>query len=144
MAMTPARTRANGFGTPSLPQLLLTALLRMLAELVLHVASTLQMCFRRPVVIGTRPMPDALPGEKSDSQQQELDTVAASDNCSITLFLRDREATVSKDGGVLTIQATPTGSFSGLSRESRLARHRDHLLIVPRPTLRVERGDNSL
>ena len=45
--MIPAQTRANGLGNPSLPQLWLTAMLRMLVELVRNVASTFQMTRRR-------------------------------------------------------------------------------------------------
>jgi len=43
LPMTPAQTRANGLGNPSLPQLWLTAMLRMLVELVRNVVSTFQM-----------------------------------------------------------------------------------------------------
>jgi len=69
--MTPVQTRANGLVIPPLPQLWLTAALHMLAELVLNVVSTLRMCFRRDPVIGTQAMPAPLPGEKTDTQQQE-------------------------------------------------------------------------
>jgi hypothetical protein len=78
--MTPTRTVANEVGSPSPVQLLLAALLCLFVELVLNVASTLRMSFRRPVAIGTRPTPDALPREKTDSQQQGSNTVAASDH----------------------------------------------------------------
>ncbi len=43
LGMTPAQTRANGLGNPSLPQLWLTAMLRMLVVLVRNVVSTFQM-----------------------------------------------------------------------------------------------------
>jgi len=69
--MTPVQTRANGLVIPPLPQLWLTAVLRLAAELVLHVASILRMCFRRDPVIGTQAMPAILPEEKTDTQQQE-------------------------------------------------------------------------
>ena len=62
--------------TPSLPQLLLTAMLRVLAMLVSNVASTLQMPRRRRPVNATREMPADLPGETSDTQQQETESAA--------------------------------------------------------------------
>jgi len=85
--MTPVQTRANGLVIPPLPQPLLTAALRMLAELALHVASTLWMCFRRRSVNATRPTPATLPEEKTDTQQQEANTVAASDSYPIALMV---------------------------------------------------------
>jgi len=69
--MTRHKHAHTGLVTPSLPQLLLTATLRLFAMLVSSVASTLQMWFRRPAVNATRPMPDALPEETSDTPQQE-------------------------------------------------------------------------
>ena len=70
--MTLVQTHASGFGTPSLPQLLLTAMLRVLAELVLNVCSTLQMIRRRFLVIGTRKTPPVLPRETSDTSKEQL------------------------------------------------------------------------
>ncbi len=68
--MTPTRTLANEVGSPSLPQLLLGAMLRLFAELVLNVASTLRMRLRRPAVNATRQMPQPLPEAKTDTQQE--------------------------------------------------------------------------
>jgi hypothetical protein len=77
--MTRHKHAQTGLVTPQLPQHWLTAALRMLAMLVLNVASTLQMIRRRETVIGTQPMPTDLPQAKTDTQQQETQTVAASD-----------------------------------------------------------------
>jgi hypothetical protein len=68
--MTRHKTAQTGLGTPQLPQLLLTAVLRAFAMLVLHVASTLQMIRRRPAVIGTQPTPTDLPQAKTDTHQE--------------------------------------------------------------------------
>jgi len=79
LPMTRHKHAQTGLVIPQLPQLLLTAVLRAFAMLVSSVASTLQMRARRLPVIGTRTMPDALPRVTSDTQQQETQTVAASD-----------------------------------------------------------------
>ena len=66
--MTPAQTRPYGVVTPSLPQLLLTAMLRVLVELVLNVASTLRMRpSRLPAECHTDVPPAALPEETNDT-----------------------------------------------------------------------------
>ena len=108
--MTLVQTRANGFGTPSLPQLLLTAMLRMLAELVQSVCSTLQMIRRRSPVIGTRETPPSLPRGTSDTNQE---TFTAQHRSPLALMLR-RPKAVSKHEGVLTIvsQTSPSPSVS--------------------------------
>ena len=77
--MTRHKHAHTGLVTPQLPQLLLTAVLRAFAMLVLNVASTLQMICRRGPVIGTQAMPSALPQAKTDIQSKETQTVAASD-----------------------------------------------------------------
>ena len=69
--MTRHKHAQTGLGIPQLPQLLLTAVLRAFAMLVLHVASTLQMKDRREAVNATQPMPTDLPRAKTDTQQQE-------------------------------------------------------------------------
>ncbi len=77
--MTRHKHAQTGLVTPQLPQLLLTAVLRAFAMLVLHVASTLQMIRRREPVNATQPMPTDLPQAKTDTQPKETHPVAASD-----------------------------------------------------------------
>ncbi len=101
LRMTPAQTRASGLGNPSLPQLWLTAMLRMLVELVRNVASTLQMTRRRLAAeCHSDVTPTDLPRETSDTFQETHP--AAQHRSLIALILRDREAIISKDEGVLT------------------------------------------
>jgi len=69
--MTRHKHAQTGLVTPQLPQHWLTAALRMLAMLVLHVASTLQMICRRRPVIGTQAMPTDPPKAKTDTQSKE-------------------------------------------------------------------------
>ena len=74
--MTPVQTRGHGLGTPSLPQLLLTAVLRVLVELVLNVASTLRMRpSRLPAECHTDVPPAALPEETNDTCNKEREAV---------------------------------------------------------------------
>jgi hypothetical protein len=124
--MTRHKHTHTGLVTPQLPQLWLTAVLRLLAMLVSNVASSLQMIRRHARVNATRAMPTGLPRDTSDIHQ-ETQSVAASDQaCPIALILRSAaQLRVSKDEGVLTTRATPLKSFSALCRESRLAQHRD-------------------
>ena len=70
--MTRHKHTHTGLVTPQLPQLWLTAVLRMFAMLVQSVRSTLQMIRRRPPVIGTRETPAVLPRETSDTIQETL------------------------------------------------------------------------
>ena len=77
--MTRHKHAQTGLGIPQLPQLFLTAVLRVFAMLVSHVASTLQMIRRHARVNATRAMPTVLPRAKTDTQQQEPQSVAASD-----------------------------------------------------------------
>ena len=77
--MTRHKHAHTGLVTPSPLDRWIDATLRAFAMLVHYVASTLQMRARRLPVIGTRTMPDALPRVTSDTQQQEPQTVAASD-----------------------------------------------------------------
>ena len=78
--MTRHKHTHTGLVTPQLPQLLLTAVLRAFAMLVLNVASTLQMICRRGPVIGTQAMPSALPQAKTDTQSQETTPAAQHDS----------------------------------------------------------------
>jgi hypothetical protein len=68
--MTPVQTRANGLVIPPLPQLWLTAVLRLLVELVLRVVSKLRMNRRRPAECHSDATPTALPVMKNDTQQE--------------------------------------------------------------------------
>jgi len=73
----------------------------MLAMLVLHVASTLQMIRRREAVIGTQPMPTDLPRAATDTHQET--NAAQQSSPPIALILRSAaKLRVSKDEGVLT------------------------------------------
>ncbi len=79
LPMTPAQTRANGLGNPSLPQLWLTAMLRMLVELVRNVVSTFQM--RSFPLKRDWHTPDdevALPRVKTDTHQETKPAAPAS------------------------------------------------------------------
>ena len=76
--MTRHKHAQTGLVTPQLPQLLLTAVLRAFAMLVLNVASTLQMIRRHDRVNATRAMPTVLPRVTSDTIK-ETQSVAASD-----------------------------------------------------------------
>ncbi len=99
--MTQARTRAIEVGSPSLRQLSLAAMLRAFVELVLHAASTLRMrwrCLSRDW--HTDDAATALPEATSGNQYQGSSSPATQG--SSALILRDREAIVSKDEGVLT------------------------------------------
>jgi len=108
--MTQARTRANEVGSPSLRQLSLAAMLRAFVELVLHAVSTLWMrwrCLSRDW--HTDDAATALPEEKTGNQHQKPSSPATQG--SSALILRDREAIVSKDEGVLTApRSEPSGS----------------------------------
>ena len=90
-----------GLGTPSPLDHWINATLRMLAMLVLHVASTLQMIRRREAVNATQPMSTDLPQAKTDTQFKE--TNAVPHDSPIALILRSAaKLRVSKDEGVLT------------------------------------------
>jgi len=100
--MTRARNHANGVRSPSLPQLWLTAMLRAFVELVLHLASTLQMTRRREAVIATQPTPADLPRAATDTHPKETNAAQQS-SPPIALILRSAaKLRVSKDEGVLT------------------------------------------
>ncbi len=78
--MTRHKHAQTGLGIPQLPQLLLTAVLRMLAMLVLNVASTLQMKDRRAPVNATPTTPLDLPRAKTDTQPKETETAVQPDS----------------------------------------------------------------
>ena len=130
--MTRHKHAHTGLVTPQLPQLWLTAVLRMLAMLVLHVASTLQMICRRDPVIGTQAMLSDVPKAKTDTQHKETPP-AANPSSPKALNLRDRRHTartadipraiVSKDEGVLT-----TLSPSFLRKQGERRRRRRDLV----------------
>ena len=147
--MTPVQTRANGFGTPSLPQLLLTAMLRMLAELVLNVASTLQMIRRREAVNATQPAPAGLPRGTSETNQE---TFTAQHRSPIALMLR-RPKGVSRNEGVLTsvshtspspsVSLAPQAIHLPLLRRWRQTAHRRDEGELP-PSVRSTGGGGSM
>jgi hypothetical protein len=92
LPMTRHKHTHTGLVTPSLPQLLLTAMLRLFAMLASNVASTLQMIARRCLVIGTRAMPAGLPGETSDTQQQETQPAAPDSRRPIALMVSSTQS----------------------------------------------------
>jgi hypothetical protein len=114
LGMTPAQTRANGLGNPSLPQLWLTAMLRMLVELVRNVVSTFQM--RSFPLKRDWHTPDdeaALPRVKTDTHQET--NTAAQHRSPIALILSSAQsARQSKHEGVLATvsHASPSPSVS--------------------------------
>src|SRR5690606_1005155 len=109
--MTRYKHAHTGLVTPSPLDRWIDVTLRMLAMLVLHFASTLQMICRRTRVNATRPAPTGLPQAKTDTHSKETPPAAAHSS-PIALILRDRRHTVrtaeipraivSKDEGVLT------------------------------------------
>jgi hypothetical protein len=111
--MTRHKQAHTGLVTPSPLDRWIDAMLRAFAMLVHLVASTLQMIPSRRPVIGTREAPADLPTAKIDSHQEDHHIVSAN--------IAD----------VTTTTTTPTESFSGLSRESRLAQRWDRQPTVP-------------
>ena len=129
--MTRHKHTHTGLVTPQLPQLWLTAVLRLFAMLVQNVCSTLQMIRRPDRVNATRVPPSVLPRETSDTDQEPD---AARPSSPIALMLRSAaKLRVSKHEGVLTMRATPTTSFSGSSRESRFSQIREYRDQCPAP-----------
>src|SRR5690606_27487377 len=74
--MTRHKHAYTGLVTPSPLDRWIDATLRMLAMLVLHVASTLQMICRRSRVNATRAAPSDLPKAKTDTQSKETPPAA--------------------------------------------------------------------
>ena len=87
LRMTRHKHAHTGLVTPSLPQLLLTAMLRVFAMLASSVSSTLQMTRRPDRVNATRATPAVLPRAKTDIQQQETHE-AAQHRSPLALILR--------------------------------------------------------
>ena len=109
--MTRHKHAQTGLVTPPLPQLLLTAALRMLAMLVHNVASTLQMTRRRTRVNATRATPTDLPQAKIDTQPKEPNSAAQHHSPPSSAHPEQRSfaARPSKDERVLT---TPSVSLA--------------------------------
>jgi len=126
--MTRHKHAHTGLVTPQLPQHWLTAALRMLAMLVLLVASTLQMTRRRAPVIGTQDMPTRLPRETTDTQSKETTPAAehSSPPPSAHPEQRSSAARPSKDERALT------------EASHKLAQHREPP-IKASPSLRSSR-----
>ena len=127
--MTRHKHTHTGLVTPQLPQLWLTAVLRMLAMLVQSVRSTLQMIRRPDRVNATRATPPGLPRETSDTIKEPI--AVQTDSSKALMLSSTQSVRPSKHERMLTTGATPTESFSGSSRESRLAHHGDNQLTVP-------------
>jgi len=124
--MTRHKHAQTGLVTPQLPQLLLTAVLRMLAMLVLHVASTFRMKARRVAVIGTQLMPLNLPERTTDTQHKETNPAVQPDSPIALILSSTQSVRLSKDEGVLV-----TASY-------KLPQHREHNQPAP-PHLRSSR-----
>ena len=123
--MTRHKHAHTGLVTPQLPQLLLTAVLRMLAMLVLNVASTFQMKQLHPKRDWHTPDDEAaLPRVKIDTLKQQH---AVQQDSPIALMLRSAaKLRVSKHEGVLTV----------VSHKLQL---REHPIPLAPPSLRVRR-----
>jgi hypothetical protein len=123
--MTPAQTRAHGLVTPSLSQLWLTAMLRVAVELVRNVASTLWMNRRRPPAeCHSDATPAPLPGETTDTQQQEPTPAATSSNSHSALMV---SSDPSRSDG--TRPSNHEGALTGANH--KLPQRGDHKLTVP-------------
>ncbi len=130
--MTRHKHAHTGLVTPQLPQLLLIAVLRMLAMLVLNVVATVQMIRRRGPVIGTQAMPSALPRETHDTLKEQ--TTAPQSSSPVALMVSSAaKLRVSKHEGVLTAvsHTSPSPSVSHATRAIHL------------PLLRMGRQDQS-
>jgi len=124
--MTRHKHAHTGLVTPQLPQLLLTAALRMLAMLVHYVVSTLQMICRREAVSATQPTPTDLPKAKTDTQSKETNLAVQPDSPIALILSSTQSVRPSKDEGVLT------------SASYKLPQHREHHQPAP-PHLRSSR-----
>ena len=111
--MTRHKHAHTGLVTPQLPQLWLTAALRMLAMLVHLVASTLQMTRRREAVNATQPTPADLPRAKTDTQRKEPKPAVQHDSPIALILSSTQSVRSSKDEGVLTtLRCEPSGSVN--------------------------------
>ncbi len=113
LVMTRHKHTHTGLVTPSLPQLLLTAMLHLCAMLVSSVSSTLQMTRRRLAAeCHSDVTPTVLPREKTDINQ-ETQTVAASDyDCPIALMVSSTQSVrpSNHEGVLTTVSHTHHGS----------------------------------
>lgn len=127
--MTRHKHAHTGLVTPQLPQLWLTAALRMLAMLVLHVASTLQMICRREAVNATQPTPTDLPKAKTDTQHKETNPAAKHSSPPHSAHPEQRSfaARPSKDERDTHFRSPTHRSSSASCRGSRLDHVRDRL-----------------
>ena len=118
--MTRHKHAHTGLVTPSPLDHWIDAMLRVLAMLVSNVASTLQMIRRPDRVNATRATPAVLPRDASDTIKEYH--LAAQHRSPLALILRDREAIVSKDEGVLTTvsHTSPSPSVSHATRAIHL------------------------
>jgi hypothetical protein len=147
--MTRHKHTHTGLVTPSPLDRWIDAMLRVLAMLVSSVRSTLQMTRRLAAECHSDVTPAGLPRETSDTNQE---TTAAQHSSPITLILRDREAIVSKDEGVLTpVSQTHNGSVPkvrvpgegrGPAPDTKRAKRTEPLRVKsqprPSPGMRVE------
>ena len=136
-----------GLGTPSPLDHWINATLRMLAMLVLHVASTLQMIRRREVVNVTQPTPADLPQANTDTQPKETQTVATSDPAHPCAHLTACHPGNAKryPGPIVRARHTINGSRRSLRSawmtivdEAEAQQHARSILIAP-PHLRSSR-----
>ena len=149
--MTRHKHAHTGLVTPQLPQLLLTAVLRVIAMLVSSVRSTLQMITRRPTVNATQTMPAGLPRETSDTNQET--NTAAQHRSPIALMVSStRSVRPSNHEGVLTpVSQTHNGSVPkvrvpgegrGPAPDTKRAKRTEPLRVKsqprPSPGMRVE------
>ena len=99
-------------------------MLRVLAMLVLNVASTFQMRLRRPAVNATRQMPQPLPGMKIDTFKEQQ--AVPQDSRQALMLSSTRSVRPSKHEGVLTAvsHTSPSPSVSLTSSAIHLPRLR--------------------
>ena len=116
---------------PQLPQPLLIAVLRVLAMLVLNVASTFQMFARRPDVNATRQMPVALPRMKTDTLKEQH---AVQQDSSLNSAHGEQRSFAARPSNHERVLTAPSPSVS-------LATQAIHLPLLRR--WRTERGMSS-
>ena len=146
--MTRHKHTHTGLVTPQLPQLWLTAVLRVFAVLVQSVSSTLRMIRRRSPVIGTRETPPVLPRETSDTDQEihaaqhrsRLNTVSPSPSPSVSLTTSAIHLPLLRrwrtEWGA---SSTAVGGGGGLRALARKTEGASHALSGSAPLVRVPR-----
>ena len=114
----------TGLVTPQLPQLLLTAVLRLFAMLASSLASTLQMISSRDPVIGTQTTPADLPRAKNETQHQETPTAVAQDSPAALIL----SGYPSRDDGVLAPASTQTVALrpAAIRMTTEIEAHHEH------------------